>query len=143
MTSPRNRRIGRIVGEVAVWIVTAMLVLMFARAGLDKFSDTSGWARAFSLWGFPVWFRILIGVAELTAAALLILPRTAPYGALLVVAVMLGAMGTHLAIGEARHITSEVVPMTFALIIFFARRPGWARRASTRTPDRESALGVA
>ena len=136
MASPRNRRIGRIAGEVVVWLMTAMLVLVFMRAGLAKFDDTSGWARAFETWGFPVWFRILIGVVEVAAAALLILPRTAPYGALLIVATMLGGMGTHLAVGQARHMRSEVVPMTFATIIFFARRPRWARRTKETTVER-------
>ena len=140
--SSRNRRIARIAGEVAVWVVTAMLVLMFMRAGLAKFSDTSGWARAFETWGLPVWFRILIGVVEVVAAALLILPRTAPYGAMLIVAVMLGGMGTHIAVGQARHMMSEVTPMTFALIVFFARRPQWARRSRAPASERAT-LGVA
>ena len=142
MTSPRNRRIAWIAGQIGVWLITGLLLLMFAKAGFDKFSDTSGWARAFNTWGFPVWFRILVGVAEVAAAALIALPRTSPYGALLIVAVMLGAMGTHLIAGPARHVTSEIVPMTFALIVFFARRPSWARRESRPRAD-SATLGVA
>ena len=115
------RRVGRIVGWTVVWLMTAMLVVVFTRAGLDKFSDTSGWARAFTHWGYPVWFRILIGVLEVGAAALLLWPRTAPLGALVIIVVMLGGMGTHIVKDAGRHMTSEVVPLVFASIILFAR----------------------
>lgn len=64
-----NRR--RIVLEVVLWVFALFLAWVFARQGVAKFSDDSGWARAFRLWHFPVWFRVGIGVAE-TAAALLL-----------------------------------------------------------------------
>ena len=99
-----------------------MLASMFARAGLDKFSDAGGWAPAFAQWGFPVWFRVLVGVVEVAAAALLLLPRTAPYGAMLVVSVMLGAMWTHVRVGRPQHMRSEVVPLVFAATVLVARR---------------------
>jgi uncharacterized membrane protein YphA (DoxX/SURF4 family) len=77
--------------EIATWILTALLCLMFARAGLLKFDGASGWSRLFRNVGFPVWFRIFIGVWEVGAALLILIPRTALYGALMIVAVMIGA----------------------------------------------------
>jgi hypothetical protein len=50
-----------------------------ARA-FSKFDDTSGWARAFTAWHFPVWFRVLVGVWEVSAAILLLVPRGADRG---------------------------------------------------------------
>ena len=61
-----------------VWLATAYVAIIFARAGIQKFSSDSGWAHAFALWGFPGWFRILVGVVELSGAALVLIPRTAP-----------------------------------------------------------------
>ena len=116
--------------------MTAMLVVVFTRAGIDKFSDTSGWARAFAHWGYPVWFRVFIGVLEVAAAALLLWPRTAPFGALIVIVVMLGGMGTHIVKDGGRHMTSEVVPLVFASTILFARR-----RSMTRLARREGREG--
>ena len=82
-------------GDLALWVPALFLAWIFARQGIAKFSDSSGWARAFALWHFPVWFRVLVGVVETGAAVLLLTRRTAPIGAALIVLVMLGAMGTH------------------------------------------------
>lgn len=92
-----------------------MLIMVFARAGLDKFDSTSGWSRAFAHWGYPAWFRVLIGVLEVAAALLLLWPRTAVHGAAIIIVVMLGGVGTH-AFVEHRpaRATSELGQLVFA-----------------------------
>src|SRR4029079_4096975 len=97
------------------------LAWVFAHQGWAKFSDGSGWARAFAHWHFPVWFRILIGVVEVTAALLLLTRRTAPWGAALIVAVMLGGMGTHLYWGNPAQMTSELLPLVLAVVVLVGR----------------------
>jgi CDP-diglyceride synthetase len=103
-----------------------MLVSVFIRAGLDKFDDGSGWARAFAVWGYPTWFRVLIGTVELSAAILILWPRTAAYAAILIILVMLGGMGTHIVI-ERRpaRATSEAGQLVFSSIVLAGR---WRRR---------------
>jgi uncharacterized membrane protein YphA (DoxX/SURF4 family) len=59
---------------------------------------------------------------ELSAVALLALGRTAAFGALIIVIVMLGAMATHIALDGGRHLTSEVVPLTLSTIVLIVRR---------------------
>ena len=118
-------------GDVALWVVSAFLVYVFVRQGLAKFSDSSGWARAFAMWHYPVWFRTLIGVCETGASLLLLTRRTAPIGAAIIVVVMLGGMGTHIYFGHPRQVTSEVLPLTLALVVLFGRWrhfAGWALR---------------
>ena len=118
-------------GDLALWVVTAFLVYVFVPQGLAKFSNSSGWARAFALWHYPVWFRTLIGICELAASLLLLTRRTAPLGAALIVVVMLGGMGTHLYRGHPSQMTSEVVPLTLALVVLTGRWrhfAGWALR---------------
>ena len=107
--------------DLAFWVPTLFLVYVFARQGAAKFSDTSGWADAFRFWHFPVWFRILIGVLEVSAAALLLTRRTAAIGAILIVMVMLGAMGTHIYWGRPGQVTSEVLPLLLALLVLWGR----------------------
>ena len=119
-------------GDLALWIVSAFLVWVFIRQGWAKFSDTSGWARAFAAWHYPVWFRILIGVMETTAAVLLLTRRTASIGAAIIAVVMLGGMGTHLYFNQARYLTSEVMPLTLSLVVFFGRWRHFARWALPR-----------
>ena len=110
-----------IVREVVLWVFSLFLAWVFLRQGWSKFSDTSGWARAFRAWHYPDWFRILIGVIEVGAGVLLLVPRVAAIGAAMIVVVMLGAMGTHLWFGQARYITSEILPLTLASIVAFLR----------------------
>jgi uncharacterized membrane protein YphA (DoxX/SURF4 family) len=109
--------------DLALWVPSLFLVYVFASQGTAKFSDTSGWAKAFVAWHFPVWFRIAVGAWECTAAALLLTRRTAPIGAAMIVLVMLGAMGTHAYWNRPGQVTSEVVPLTLALVVFIGRFP--------------------
>ena len=108
-------------GDIALWIVALFLVYVFAQQGPAKFSDSSGWSRAFALWHYPVWFRVLIGVWETTAAILLLTRRTASIGAAMIALVMLGGMGTHVYWGHPRQITSEVLPLALSLIVLRGR----------------------
>lgn len=124
-----NRR--RVVLDVVLWVFALFLAWVFIRQGIAKFSDTSGWAQAFRAWHFPVWFRICIGIAETTAAVLLLSRRTAFAGAIIIIAVMLGAMGTHIYWGRPGQVTSEILPLLLATLVaigrrrsFFLLRPG-------------------
>ena len=128
-----NRR--RVVTEVLLWAVTLFLVWVFARQGLAKFSDSSGWARAFRAWHYPVWFRIGIGVAETAAAALLLSRRTATAGALIIAAVMLGGMATHIWWGHPAQITSEALPLLLATIVAIGRRKSFVIPRRSRPPS--------
>lgn len=116
---PRVRRIGL---EAGLWILSLLLVMVFVRAGWAKFDSSSGWAKAFAYWGYPVWFRLLIGVLEVGAALVLLWPRTAAYGAAIIIAVMLGGMGTHVFVehGPSR-VTSEILHLAFASIVAAGR----------------------
>lgn len=124
-----NRR--RVVLDVILWVFALFLAWVFIRQGIAKFSDTSGWARAFRAWHFPVWFRVVIGVAETVAALLLLTRRTAFAGAIIIIGVMLGAMATHVYWGHPGQVTSEVLPLFLATMValgrrrsFFLHRPG-------------------
>ena len=108
--------------DIALWVPTLFLAYVFFRQGTSKFDDTSGWSRAFAVWHFPVWFRVLIGCLESGAAALLLTRRTASVGAAIIAVVMLGGMGTHIYWGQPGQVRSEVVPLALSLIIFFGRR---------------------
>ena len=119
-------------GDLALWLPTLFLVYVFAHQGPSKFSDSSGWTRAFAAWHFPIWFRILIGVLETSAAVLLLTRRTAPIGAGLITLIMLGGMGTHIYRGHPEQITSEVLPLALSLIVLRGRWSHFARLISRR-----------
>ena len=117
-------------GDVALWLPTLFLVYIFAQQGPSKFSDSSGWAKAFIAWHYPIWFRILIGVMETSAAVLLLARRTASIGAGLIALVMLGGMGTHVSRAHPEQVTSEVVHLALSLIVLWGRWPHVARAIS-------------
>jgi len=103
--------------EVGVWVLTLLLVLMFANAGIRKFPANGGWAGMFRHVGFPDWFRIFIGIIEVAAAVLLLVPRTAAYGAMTVVVVMIGALGTVATSMHGRSLLQGLMPASVALIV--------------------------
>ena len=107
---------------IGIWIPALLLVMIFAPQGWSKFFADSGWSRAFRHWGYPDWFRVTIGIMELAAVGLLLLGRTAAFGALLIIAVMLGAMATHVIFDGGRHVTSEVVPLVLGATVLVLRR---------------------
>ena len=127
---------------IGMWIPAILLILIFARQGWSKFSDTSGWAIAFRHWGYPAWFRVSIGILELAAVVLLGLGRTAAFGAIIIIVVMLGAWATHLIFDGGRHMTSEVVPLVLASIVLIARPQQVATAASAFGRWRGSRRGV-
>ena len=119
---PSRRKSLYVAKQILIGAMSLFLIVIFFRAGMDKMSNDSGWARAFTHWGYPVWFRIAIGVIEIVAAFFLLAPRTARYGALLIMATMLGGMFTHIVHDHGRHLTSELGPLLFSTVIFLARR---------------------
>jgi len=128
--SPKSRPL-RIGLEVLLWAVSLRLVMVFAQAGWDKFDPASGWAKAFTLWGYPVWFRVLVGALEIGAALLLLWPRAAAYGAAVIIVVMLGGMGTHVFVEHRpSRVTSELVHLVFASIVLTGR---WQLRIKRST----------
>lgn len=80
---------------VAAWLVGAYLAQLFLRAGWGKVGGDVFWTEAFAGWGYPAWFRVLVGVIELAGAVTLILPWLASYGGIALCLVMMGAWSTH------------------------------------------------
>ena len=109
--------------DILLWLPALFLVYVFLRQGAAKFDAHSGWARAFAAWHFPVWFRIAVGVAEIAAALLLLLRRTAFYGAALIAAIMIGAMLTHVYWHRPKAVTNELFPLALAAAVMIGRRP--------------------
>jgi len=116
----------RIAKEVVFWIIALFLALVCLRSGLMKMPGVPGeqfWIRDFQRWGYPGWFRIVAGIAELVSFALLLVPRVAGYGATVFAVVMLGAIFTHATNHEASRLPFIFLLLSLSLIIIFARRP--------------------
>jgi putative oxidoreductase len=116
---------GRIVKEIVFWIITLLLAIVCLRSGLMKMPGIPGvefWVRDFARWGYPDWFKMVVGITELASFLLLLLPRLAGFGAFIFGIVMLGAIYTHATHGESGRLPFNFLLLTFSLIIMFARR---------------------
>jgi uncharacterized membrane protein YphA (DoxX/SURF4 family) len=125
----------KIAKAVTAWILAILLFVMFAHAGVMKFDPNGGWTRAFHNWGYPDWFRVAVGAAEVVAALLLLLPRTAKFGAAIIIVLMLGGIGTNLMHGGMRRTIGSVIPLLLAsalLALRYTATPPLASASSSR-----------
>ena len=104
---------------MASGIVVAVLTL----TGAMKFIAYEMEVEAFHRWGYPAWFVIVVGLGELTVAACVLWPRSAFYGGILGVALMLGAITTHLRVPEL-----GLIPVAVPILLLCAF-VAWRRRA--------------
>lgn len=81
---------------VASWICRGAAAVILLQTLYFKFTGAPESVYIFTKVGLEPWGRYASGVAELFAAVLLLLPRTAWLGALLASGVMMGAIGSHL-----------------------------------------------
>ena len=112
--------------NIALWIITCVLAVVFALAGLLKLTrskaqliTSQGWAE-----DFPPGLIKLIGVCEVAAAIGLIMPALTgvatwlvPAAAIGLVLLMVGAAITHLRRHEYPNIAANLVLLALALLV--------------------------
>jgi hypothetical protein len=82
--------------NVTSWILQAVVALILFQTLFFKFTAAEESVYIFSTLGMEPWGRIGSGVVELIACILLLHPRTIPLGAMLAIAVISGAIVSHL-----------------------------------------------
>jgi uncharacterized membrane protein YphA (DoxX/SURF4 family) len=93
-------------------------------------------------WGYPFWFRFVVGAGELLAAALLVIPhrRFRFVGAATLVVILVGAVITHVANQDPlAESTSAPVHLAIAGAVAWASRPAVWR--GLLTPGRKGRPG--
>jgi putative oxidoreductase len=115
--------------NLALWIVASVVAALFFAAGGAKIG---GWFdQRFVAWGYSPGFAVLIGVFEVLFAIALLFERTAAWAAFGLMAIMLGAIGTHLTHGEYALL---ILPVSVILLLGVI---AWGR-GSERSPARSS-----
>ena len=84
----------RIAGKVMLWLITIFIGLGLVFVGQAKFTRPEFWGVWFPRWGYADWFMWVIGAGEVLGGLLLFVPRTAAYGAAILIVIMLGALYT-------------------------------------------------
>lgn len=110
---------------IGVWVLCGLLAALFLMAGGSKLAGAEQHVKGFAHWGYPDWFRLVVGTVEVTSAVLLLIPRIAFFGAAALALVMTGATYTHLfrATGEGGMAAFTVLLLALAAIVAWARRP--------------------
>jgi putative oxidoreductase len=107
--------------SIALWSLQVVLVGMFLLAGGSKLAGAATMVALFDAIGIGQWFRYLTGGIEVVSAVALLVPSLAPFGAIALVATMVGAVATRLLIVGG----SPAVP---AVLLLGSLVGAWARR---------------
>jgi putative oxidoreductase len=116
---------------IALWSAQVLLGAMFLLSGASKLAGAAAMVALFDAIGVGHWFRYVTGGIEVASAVTLFVPALAPFGALALVATMVGAVATHLfVVGGSPAV--PVVLLLGALAVAWARRDQLARALSQR-----------
>lgn len=107
-------------GRVSLWLVKVLLAAAFLSAGGLKLLGHPMMVESFEKIGIGQWFRYLTGALEIAGGAAVLLPALAPFAAVLLVCIMLGAIVTHLMIGGSA--LPAFVLLLMAAVVAFAGR---------------------
>ena len=111
----------RRVGIVMLWAVTLLATVAMAGSGVQKFTGPT-WQRMFRVWGYPEHFYLVIGTIEVLAGIGLLVPRLASACAIVLMAVMTGAVATRLLHGQIP--TGDCVLLVLLGLVAYGRWPG-------------------
>jgi putative oxidoreductase len=112
-----------------LWIAKIIAALIMLQTLFFKFSASEESVYIFKAVGMEPYGRIMVGVLELVAAILILLPVTAYLGAGLALGLMLGALGMHFTIlgievmndGGQLFIYALVVSLCSIVVLWFER----------------------
>ena len=81
---------------IFLWVLRLVAAVIMLQTLFFKFTASEESVYIFSTVGMEPWGRIGSGIAELIASVLILYPRTTPFGALLGMGLMSGALFFHL-----------------------------------------------
>ena len=115
------------VPRAAVWACAIFLAVAFVLVGMSKLEGPSAmrWTERFVNWGYPANAQYVIGVLEILGGLGVLIPKWRRAAAATLVALMIGALGTHAVQAEFPRLIPPLVLGGLALLLYSARlRPG-------------------
>ena len=107
--------------NIAAWILSVLLAALFLFTGAMKLGGTEQVASAFGKFGYPLWFSYIVGLGEVGGALTLLAPKVATYAAGVLILIMLGAIVSHLRVGESPAL--PIIVLVLLSIVAYLRRP--------------------
>jgi uncharacterized membrane protein YphA (DoxX/SURF4 family) len=106
---------------IALWTLRGLLALLFLYASLMKLSGQPDMVAEFAKLGLGQWFRFLTGTLELAGGIAILVPRTSPFGALLLLCVDAGAFVAQISVLHIDWIHTVVIGLALAGVVFMQR----------------------
>lgn len=130
MQTPERSRGRRTVVSVLWTLLAVIVAAVIVRVAIQKFMGVPAALEPFEEFGWPTWTIYLTGIGEIVGSIALIIPRTRPFGGILLILIMLGAAFTNFANGHP-----DYVPLN-ALLIAGSGLLVWQSRQQLRIPVR-------
>jgi putative oxidoreductase len=108
-------------GLIGLWVAQIALASLFLLAGGSKLAGAPAMVTLFEAIGVGQWFRYVTGLIEVGSAIALFVPSLALFGAVALVATMLGAIATHVFVVGGSPAVPAVLLLA-ALVVVWARR---------------------
>jgi uncharacterized membrane protein YphA (DoxX/SURF4 family) len=108
--------------NIVAWVLQVLLALAFLAAGGSKVAGVAPMVEMFGKLRVGQWFRYVTGFLEIAGAIGILIPQTRFYGALLLAAVMVGAIIAHLTLVGGNP-TPPIVLLVMAAIVAYLRQP--------------------
>ena len=124
--------------RAAVWACAIFLAVAFVFAGISKLEGPSAirWTERFVQWGYPANAQYVIGVLEILGGLGVLIPRWRRAAAAILVALMIGALGTHAVHAEFPRLIPPLVLGGLALLMYSVA-PSAQRRTDAASRDCE------
>ncbi|TRX35016.1 DoxX family protein [Flavobacterium sp. ZT3R18] len=108
------------------WVLTGLVGFIFIGSAISKLTANAEALKMAEGFGLDANNYMLLGIVEITAIILFLIPRTAIIGTLLLAAYMGGAIATHLE--HAQPLAAPIAIATFVWIVAFVRIPELSQR---------------
>lgn len=105
----------------ALWTLKGLLAAVFLSAGGAKIYGVPMMVENFQQIGLGQWFRYLTGILEIVGAIMVLMPRVAAIGGLLLSCIMVGAIATHLLLMGGSAVPAIVLLVLSAIVVFAHR----------------------
>ncbi|MGB1021135.1 MAG: DoxX family protein [Flavobacteriaceae bacterium] len=103
---------------ILIWLIIAHPAYRVIVNGIRKFDTEGMWTDAFQDWGYPVWFRILVGILETGGGFIVLVPKIRHFGGILLAMVMIGALLTRIVNGTG--LDDALTIAFYAFLFLFA-----------------------
>jgi len=105
--------------RAAVWAAAIFLAVAFVLVGISKVRGPSAmrWGERFVHWGYPAGAERIVGVLEILAGVGVLMPKWRRAAAATLVALMIGALCTHLVHAEFLRLIPPLVLGALAFLV--------------------------